>query len=332
MPGPRPVRRRLCNAAPILMCAGLFARASAAADAKIPAYVEMGMCSAAPSDEVMSLVRVELGAQLADAPSETGCRVVVDCWGDVVTVSVSAPDRLARSHRTDLTGSPFAVRPRIVALEIAELVRDVAREPEVLGGASADQHRSSIVAPTPWGPERPTETPARHESAGHIGLGAFALASTFRYDGRWLLGGGLRFDYARDWLCAGLDATLAAREESSDLGSAQVLLTRLSPYIAWRLAARGLVGRLGAGYAVGMARIAGRADDARGAGDTLSGPWAGPYALAGIAYAATDALSLDLRAETGWVMLPVVGQVARGNDIAIQGAWTSVLVGMSFAL
>jgi hypothetical protein len=330
-PGPTPVRRRLRNAAPILTCVGLFARASEA-DTKTPAYVEMGTCAAAPSDEVMSLVRVELGTQLVDAPSETSCRVVVECWGDVVTVSVSAPERLARSHRTDLTGSPFTVRPRIVALEIAELVRDVAREPEVLRTAPADQHRPPTIAPTPWGPERPTETPVRRESSAQTGLGAFALASTFRYDGRWLLGGGLRFDYSRDWLCAGLDATLATREEASELGSAQVLLTRLSPYVAWRLAARGLVGRLGAGYAVGMARVAGRADDARGAGDTLSGPWAGPYALAGVAYAATDALSLDLRAEMGWVMLPVVGQVARGNDIAIQGAWTSVLVGMSFAL
>jgi hypothetical protein len=328
-----PGRRRLPEAGCILLCTVLASRASAAADAKIPVHVEMGACDAAPRDDVMPLVRVELGAQLVDAPPDVGCNVTVECSDDVVTVSVAARDRLRRSHRTDLAGSPPNVRPRIVALEIAELVRDVAREPEVLSTAALQrEQRPAVGAQAASARQGPAPPSAKKKTPSRIALGAFATASTFRFDGRWLGGGGLLFDYSRDWASAGLDATVAARQERSELGSTLVLLTRISPYVAWRLATGDLAGRLGAGYALGMVRVAGRAEDARAAGGSLTGPWAGPYALFGLAYAATNAVEVDLRAELGVVTLPVVGQVARGKDVSIDGAWTSVQLGLSLAL
>jgi hypothetical protein len=326
-------RRRLRELLPIVLGGVLMARASVAADTKTPVYVEMGTCEVASTDQVMSLVRVELGAQLVDAPPDTGCHVVVECSGDVVTVSVAARDRLKRSHRTDLAGSPANVRPRIVALEIAELVRDVAREPEVLRTAAVPRDRTPPdSAPGPSEGLAMTPSSADTPSRNRVTLTAFGLASTFRYDGRWLGGGGLRFDYARDFICAGLDATLATRQDGSDLGTARMLVTRLSPYAAWYLSASGVAVRLGAGYALGMARIVGTAENGKAAGASVTGLWGGPYALGGIAYAATDAVDLDLRAEAGWVLLPVVGQVAGGNDVAVQGPWASVQIGLSLAL
>jgi hypothetical protein len=318
---------------PIVLGGVLMARASVAADTKIPVYVETGSCDAAPTDQVMALVRVELGAQLVDAPTGAGCHVVVECSGDEVTVSVAARDRLKRSHRTDLGGSPANVRPRIVALEIAELVRDVAREPEVLRTAAMQRDRMPPdSAPAPSAGPAVTLPPADRPSGNRITLAAFGLASTFRYDGRWLGGGGLRFDYARDFICAGFDATLATRQDGSDLGTVRMLVTRLSPYAAWHVSASGIAVRLGAGYALGMARIAGTAENGRAAGGSVTGLWGGPYALAGIGYAATDAVDLDLRAEAGWVLLPVVGQVAGGNDVAVQGPWAGLQLGLSLAL
>jgi hypothetical protein len=109
-------------------------------------------------------------------------------------------------------------------------------------------------------------------------------------------------------------------------------VTRLSPYAAWHVSASGVAVRLGAGYALGMARIAGTAENGRAFGGSVTGLWGGPYALAGIAYAATDAVDLDLRAEAGWVLLPVAGQVAGGNDVAVQGPWVGLQLGVSLAL
>jgi hypothetical protein len=331
IPGPRRAAQRRRETLPVLIGVVLWLRVAGAADTKIPAHVEIGVCAAAPADEVMALVRVELGSQLVDAPPAGGCRVVVECWGDEVTVSVSAPDRLARSHRTDLTGSPLSVRPRIVALEIAELVRDVAREPELLVGASIARGRATpATEPPPSDRARPT--PAVRHDPSRFDLGAFALGSTFRYDGRWFWGGGLRIDYSLDWMIVGVDATVVAREQASDLGSTDAVLTRTSPYVAWRVASHRAAFRLGAGHAFGWAKIAGRAAAPTATDATVTGAWTGPYALFGFAYAATDTLAVDLRAETGWVTLPVVGQVARGDDVAIQGAWTSLFAGLSLAL
>ena len=310
----------------------LASRAAAGADGKIPAYVEIGACNATPADEVMSILRVELGARLVDTPREAGCHVTVECYGNIVLVSVAAPGRPKRSHRTNLSGSPPNVRPRIVAIQIAEVVRDIAREPEPPPGPEGPPKVTlPSFVPAPLGPERPTETGPR-EPPGPVALAAFAVASTFRLDGRWLLGGGLRLDYSHGWVSAGVDATLATRQDALDLGTAEMLVTRLSPHVAWRLASSAVALRLGAGYALGWAKITGQPAGSAAVGGTVTGAWTGPYALAGVAWAMAGDLSLDLRAEAGWVMVPVIGEVARGSDVAVQGAWTSVLAGFSLAL
>jgi hypothetical protein len=324
----RRVRRRYFQIVSLALGALAFSSASqAAAGDKRPVYVEGPGCSAAPIDQVLPLLRVELGPSLVETPSPEALRVTLECSDNVVFVSVTAPDRAPQRRAADLAGSPANVRARIVALQIAELVRELLLEPPVV--------RESGPAILP---ERVTSLEDRGGAQRSMGLTdkrvelvTFGQASSFRQDGRLLWGGGLRFDYAQRWMCAGFDAALSTRQDTSELGTSRTLLSQFAPHIAWRWAEGRTIVRLGAGYAFGVARIIGRTTEPSAMAATVSGPWAAPYALGALSCALTETVRVDLRGEMGWVTLPVVGQIARGRDVEIGGLWTTVQVGAALA-
>jgi hypothetical protein len=130
----------------------------------------------------------------------------------------------------------------------------------------------------------------------------------------------------------GLDATLSTRDEASAAGSAQVLLTYLGAHLGWRASARRFTGQWGAGYAFGVARINGRATDPRAESGSLSEFWGAPFVFANVGYAATDALTIGVRAHAGWVTLPVVGLVWKGPPIDLTGFWSGAELGVALAL
>jgi hypothetical protein len=166
-----------------------------------------------------------------------------------------------------------------------------------------------------------------------VSLGAFAQTSTFRLNGLWLAGGGLRFDYVYRRLCLGLDAALLTTSESFDpTGTARVFLAYGSPYAAWRERWGPAQTRLGVGYAMGAARLTGTATDPRVFAGTTTGPWSAPFAFAALALGITDGLGLEARGRVGWVTSPVVGEVLGSGDVALEGLWASVDVGMTLAL
>jgi hypothetical protein len=290
-------------------------------------HIERSTCAATPLPEIVAVLRVELSKQLVEgpiAPDEGAYRVAIDCGGDRVTIVVAIPKRGPKSYEKNLAGAPPNVRSRIVALAIAEIVRDLDREPP-----PAPPPPPVVVTPPPPPviPDRPSPPPARHV----VRIGAFGQASSFHVDGVWLVGGGLRFDYAFKRIGVGLDAVIGSSNEHYDLGSAQVIVAYGSPTVAWREELGALETRLGAGYAIGAARITGHAETARAIDGRVTGAWGAPYAFAG-ASIMLGALAIDFRAQAGWVIFPVVGEITRDDNIELRGLWASGQLGLSLAL
>jgi hypothetical protein len=296
---------------------------------KTPVHVERSSCKTVSITDVLGVLRVELAAQLVEWPlPDKVYQVAIDCSDDVVVISVAMTERETRSYRTNLTNAPSNVRPRIVALAIAEIVRDLDRESAQL--ALASPMRQEVPSPqTALEPPLPKEGETRPAQ-----FGAFAAVSTFHFDGSWLAGGGPRFDYVYRWLCAGFDAALLEGDHRFTTGTVRALLGYGSPYVAWRSVTGRLQERLGIGYALGAATVTGLGPS-NYLSSTLTGPWAAPYVFGALAFAVTHSITVDLRAQAGWVTMSVLGQVQRvpgGADVNLDGLWTSMQIGTAFTL
>jgi hypothetical protein len=163
-------------------------------------------------------------------------------------------------------------------------------------------------------------------------LSALGEAASFRLDGKWLLGGGLRFEYARRLLSAGIDAVFLAADETAPLGTARVLLPYASPYVGVGMGAGRFQARLGGGYAFGAASLSGHATEPGARAATIAGAWMAPYAFGQLGIAVTEVLRIDLRAQVGWVTASVEGTVEGGADVDLGGLWTSMQLGVAFSL
>jgi hypothetical protein len=287
---------------------------------KTPVHIERSSCKTVPITEVLGVLRVELAAQLVEWPlPDKVYQVAIDCSDEVVVISVAMTKRETRSYRTNLTNAPSNVRPRIVALAIAEIVRDLDRESAKL--ALASPVRQEVPPPqTVLEPPPPKEGDTRPAQ-----FGVFAAVSTFHFDGSWLAGGGPHFDYVYRWLCAGFDAALLEGDHRFTTGIVRALLGYGSPYVAWR----GVTG-----YALGAATVTGLGPS-NYLSSTLTGPWAAPYVFGALAFAVTHSITVDLRAQAGWVTMSVLGQVQRvpgGADVNLDGLWTSMQIGTAFTL
>ena len=305
-----------------------FAARSAAADAplaKRPVFVERTACEVTPLGELTSILRVELYGRLVEerAPADA-YRATIDCSGRLVAIRVVAPGGANQSLQTDLASVPANVRARIVALDVAELVRALdgdARDPP----PAAPPAPPRDVAPNP---RRPPASSRTHR----VGLAAFGEASAFPQSGVWLGGGGLRFDLLFRRFCAGFDVTLLTADEGFTQGTVHSFLAYAAPALAWRDQWGPAEMRLGAAYAFGAARLSGRASDARAFAGTTTGPWTAPYLFLAFALALTDTAHLDLRGLAGWVSSPVVGEVVGSSDLSLEGPWMSAQLGLSLAL
>jgi hypothetical protein len=283
-------------------------------------------CSAAPAPELRHALRIELGARLSDAPDRTALQVRLTCTQDAVQLHVTSPRGTTRSELLALAGASPDLRPRIVALRIAELVRSVDAE------AARVEVASTSVAAMPVTTAREAPPP---RATSHWRLGAFAQLLSFQRDGRWLAGAGLRVGY--DWrvLSLALDAALASRSFSSRLGEARATLGHLAPQLAASLNVHRLSFRFGVGYALGFAQLRGsaRSSAATPAGAAeRTGVWAAPFAALELAYAASARVQLRTQASLGWVHARVIGEVERARDIQVAGLLTQFQLGLALAL
>src|SRR5262249_5906676 len=111
-------------------------RRGMAADApptRVRLQLERTGCTALRLDDVLPFAQVEVGSRLADSTDVDAKPVVVRCSGDWITILAPGSDKTQRSYRTDLGSTSPSVRPRIVAIAIAEVLHDldiVPRSPE----------------------------------------------------------------------------------------------------------------------------------------------------------------------------------------------------------
>jgi hypothetical protein len=242
------------------------------------------------------------------------------CSGDVVSLSVSADGRV-RSSTANLAQVAASLRPRVAALALAELVRDLDRDLPA---------RSVAAPPSPLPPrEEPSSaTPAIRT----IELSGFAVASDFVQHGVALPGAGLHFGYSRGPLCVGLEVAILSDTERFVPGTVRAILTYGSPYVGWQQAWRVLVTRLGAGYALGAARLTGSTTAPLDYATTITGLWASPYLFGDLQVRVTEGLGVLARGQLGWVTSPVTGQVAGGSDLSLGGLWAGGQLGLVLAL
>jgi hypothetical protein len=301
--------------------------------ARAPVHIERSTCVSASRENVLAVLRVELPGQLVDdAPPGGAYEVAVDCSRAGVALSIAAPGGARKTYRMDLSGAPLGVRPRIVALTIAEIVRDFDYEPPQEPSAPPSPPPAADTATREAVPPAPDVSSSAPPRNGPVLLSLLGEAATFRLDGRWLLGGGLRFEYARKWLSAGIDAVFLTADEGVSLGTARVLLPYASPYIGLGTGNGRLLARIGGGCAFGAASVSGHATDPGARAATISGAWIAPYAFAQLGLVATDVLRIDLRGQLGWVAAPVVGTVEGGADVDLGGLWTSMQLAAAFSL
>jgi hypothetical protein len=288
------------------------------------------------------------------APAESG-------EGPSVRAAAPAGRARARAFRADLTGVPESVRARVVALAIAEVVRDLEYEraaeasvtvpPSDLAAASSHQLGAGTALPeqgpvgaaadsshpeplAPRGAERPS-----HGSARRLRAGAILEAASFRFDS-WLAGGGGRVEFApedgdgrRAGAFAGIDAVIVAGDRPLAHGTGHAVLGYAAVHAGWAVPVGRVQVSVGAGYAAGVATVASHAADAHYASGTVTGPWTAPYALGQIAFDVSSSLRLALGVRAGWVTSKVVGEdaTAGGTNFALDGAWTSAQLGAAFA-
>ena len=296
-----------------------------------PVYVEAGECNTAPLAQVLPLLRVELGDRLSEAPELQDLRVRIECSGDDVLVTALPSDAPVRSQRLSLTAVPASLRPRIVALQVAEIVREHDLPAAQAGVQRAPSQQPSQPTPASTAPARASVAPDTAVLHDGLQLQLFAQASSYHRDGRWLGGAGVRVEHELFSLRAGIDGVFATRSDASQLGTDRVVSAYLAPHLAWPFAAGRVAARLGIGHAVGFARISGDSGDPAVVAGTVSGPWMAPFVLAGASYALGPACALLVRAEAGWVVLGVIGEVARAKSVELSGLWTNLQLGAALA-
>jgi hypothetical protein len=115
-------------------------------------------------------------------------------------------------------------------------------------------------------------------------------------------------------------------------GRAHALLAYGSPYAAWQGRWGPAWARLGAGYALGVARLSGQSTDPRASAGTTVGPWTAPYGLVAVGGAITDGVGVEARGQLGWVTSSVVGEVAGAPGVALERLWSSLELGVVIAL
>lgn len=313
---------------PLVLCAFAFAvMTSARAHAQeLRVEVHLDPCVEASSEEVRRIVAIELRAAVWDPtthdPATT--RVDVGCVERGVELRVSDPLTAKSLARTIALGdvAPNA-RARLLALAISELVS--------ASWTELESNPAPAVAPIAPPPRPEDKKAARAIVAERMRPPRErAWRLTAALDTRWmtvgsdpLFGVGARAGFdAFDRVGFAFDATLEHGSVASALGTVGVDAYSLGAVALVRGALGPLVLRGGGGARFGIARMVGLPDSPdRAEGHTVSGVWGAPIVAgsAGIRFA--QRLTLELFAESGWVVLPIRGVVRGGPDARVEGAF-----------
>lgn len=283
--------------------------------------LELDACVRAPHEEVRRLLAIELGALLDEHadPGADRTRVRVDCAGAETMLHVEDPiSRRSIDRPIDLGATSPIGSARLLALAITELV--------TASWSELTEPPRAARAPVAAQPvlEAPPLERLRLSALG-LGRGTFAGAG-------FLGGAALRLSryHARHlgWL---VELEVAHGSAAVSVGSVSTTLlsigTAFVAHQSWRKI--GIHG--GIGLRFGAAQLRGESDaGARGA--SFWGPWVGPMATLGLVAAPVRRLALELGLEGGYVVTPVGGLVDGRREVAVEGGWIGLYLGLGVFL
>ncbi|HWZ89917.1 MAG TPA: hypothetical protein VNW92_13740 [Polyangiaceae bacterium] len=289
-------------------------------------HIESSTCPHALLDDVQRFLHVELKSTRA-ASADSAPRVILSCSERVSLIRVLINGKES-TRQLDLEGTDAALHARVIALAIAELLRDTARG-EAVEPPPVAPALPPVEKPAPEPPPCPS-VPARRPATSH--LVAFARAENFGSSFQPLFGGGFSFSHELGQFSLGLGPTLATGERKVALGSVHVLAADLSVRLAYRFPKRAFTSEIGLGHALGLARLTGESSLSGTNADTVNGPWAGPFAFGTLDLNLAEPLFLEVAAELGVVTFPVRGLVAHGAAVEIAGLWSAASLGLGLNL
>ena len=287
-------------------------------------HIESTTCAHPLVEEVQHLARVELiSAGLPEG--EDAPRVFLSCSGRVALIRALLGNGGQDSRQLDLAQTDEALQARVIALAIAELVRDTASRGAPPPAAVPSNPVARVdVAPTPPPVEPLSESKNR--------LVAFGKVANFGAHLQPLVGGGLGFSHDLGRFALGLGPSLVVSKSSSSLGAVNVLMADLSVRLSLRFPGRILASEVGVGHALGLAHLKGSSDSALTDASSVSGIWAAPFLFGGCEAELGGPMFLQLGAELGIVTVPVRGYVARDSDVGAVGVWGGLSLGIGLNL
>ncbi|UJR86425.1 Hypothetical protein I5071_85200 [Sandaracinus amylolyticus] len=307
-------------------------------------------CTELDAELTAHVLAIELGddAELAPSDLESTTRARVSCEGTSVSVDVDDGLTRKRLQRTfDLASAPAAVRARLVALAIAELLgaawvelgmrhdaeldgmRPSPEGSEEARAAALDAARDRLVDETsPGDLETPTPEPITAGPVGVQVLGALRLSGEPLHAAG---GGGLAVDIE---LFAPLALVLDARAEhgrveAGALGSVAVTTAWVGALLALRLPFGLDHADFGVGARGGAAILEGRASSGASA-ETIAGGTLAVISAAHLSLHVVGSAYLHVGVELGWIAVPVRGTLApTGETLAgIAGALGVLVLGV----
>jgi len=304
------------------------AAAELASAPKLPVVLQTNRCEAVANAQVRAILRIELLGRVPDDEDASGgsaqrYAVEIRCGAHEFVVSVTPPTGSARDAQLSLGTLSPEVRARIVALTVAELVRDL------------DNRLPLADSPPTRESSAPAQAPER--AGGPLWqTGAWIEGASFSLRAPWLVGGAARIDYGRGGLGVGLDAGALTGSERLSFGNTQTLLAYAAPHVDWRVQSRRIHHDLGLGVAVGAARVDGAPDVAGWQGSSTTGMLVTPFVMDHLAIEVARSFSVELTVRVGWTLgsvvgQEVVGQETDGRSVDLSGPWTSVGLGVDWA-
>lgn len=326
-------------------------------------------CVRVDSEATAQQVSTELGRLRSRAQASAGPVVLrVSCQGEKNLLVARLPGSGTDLIRTlDVHLQPDELRERILALAVAELLAASAAEADPEGARSGapideeeddahdapDAHSQNAAGPAPASagsstsapvPSSPSGSPApppppsavttapRRPAFPAFRILALASYQVFLRETLGLVGGGVGvgWDSSRH---VGLTLDVLARHGVADLGLGSISVDTVSLgattnfFFGWTR----LRLRAGGGLRGGMVRLHGQpADPARTKGDSFFGGWLGPALALGATGRIGRRIALELTAEGGYVVLPVIGQTAGSPDctVSIAGPFLGLQLGI----
>jgi hypothetical protein len=313
----------------LFVLAGPFLHASPAFGAKADIRTSAEGCADHDGDRLNELLAIEaetIGAEHAARPSD----VLLECRGGVVSVRVSLRDGSGeRSGVVDPGTADRSARTRLLALTISEFLAQLWSD---VPSAAATVERATPPPGARPPDARPAASPAMEHAPAWLLHGGAALRSLM--DPRaGLLGGtiGAELRLSR-FVAIGVDVEGvfgSVRSEHADVG---VSLGSTAVHAAFGRRFGDVTLGAGPGVRLGIVRFSPAVDsNANAIGHDVTGPWAGPFALA-LAQWTKDRFVVRTSFELGVATLPVIGTLnGQTAEVSLRGTWFAATVGAGVA-